>query len=83
MIFSIIIPVYNVEKYLNKCIDSIIHNIDLYKDSCEIILVNDVSTDGSGKICEIYSQNYSFIKLVNKSTADYRMQGMRELKRQR
>ena len=59
---SIIIPVYNVEKYLNECLDSVIEaNIE----NTEIILVNDGSTDNSREICESYSQKYDFIKLVN------------------
>lgn len=46
---SIIIPVYNVEKYVQECIDSIVKQID---KTCEIILVDDGSTDASGNICE-------------------------------
>ena len=44
---SVIVPIYNVEKYLSKCIESIINQT--YKD-LEIILVDDGSTDSSGKI---------------------------------
>lgn len=50
---SIIVPVYNVEKYLDKCLQSII-NQD-YTDF-EVILINDGSTDGSAKICENITQ---------------------------
>lgn len=46
---SIIIPVYNVEKYLQACLDSITCQ---YNDSCEIILIDDGSTDSSGVICD-------------------------------
>ncbi|WDC84197.1 glycosyltransferase family A protein [Caloramator sp. mosi_1] len=46
-------PVYNVERYLSKCIDSIINQS--YKN-LEIILVNDGSVDSSGEICEAYSK---------------------------
>lgn len=46
---SIIVPVYNVEKYLDKCMDSLVHQS--YTD-IEIILINDGSTDSSGSICE-------------------------------
>ena len=52
MKFSIIIPVYNVEKYLNKCINSVIN--PTYKD-IEIILVDDGSTDSSSQICDDFS----------------------------
>lgn len=56
MIFSVIIPVYNVKNYLEKCIDSVLAQ-DL--DDTEIILVDDGSTDGeSGQICDRYAQNH-------------------------
>lgn len=56
---SIIIPVYNTEEYLRRCLDSIA--AQTYKD-IECILVDDGSTDDSGKICDEYSDkgNYSF-----------------------
>lgn len=60
---SIIIPVYNVKNYLNKCIDSILNQS--YKDF-EIILVDDGSTDGSGEICDEYSKMNSKIKVFHK-----------------
>lgn len=48
---SIIIPIYNVESYLKKCIDSVLEQ----SFSCfELILINDGSTDGSGQICQQY-----------------------------
>ena len=50
---SIIVPIYNVEQYLPKCVDSLL-NQDV--DNYEIILVDDGSTDGSGAICDEYSQ---------------------------
>lgn len=53
MIFSILVPVYNVEKYLRQCIESIVQQTE--KDF-ELILVNDGSTDASGMICEEYQQ---------------------------
>lgn len=60
---SIIVPVYNVEKYLEKCIDSIL-NQD-YKNF-ELILVNDGSTDRSLEICKRYLSADKRIKLINK-----------------
>lgn len=63
MILSIIIPIYNSEKHLEKCINSVLnqtyHNI-------EIILVNDGSTDNSGIICEQYAQKYNNVFVIHK-----------------
>ena len=56
---SILVPVYNVEKYLSRCLDSLIHQT--YKD-IEIILVNDGSTDSSAQICQDYINRYRFIR---------------------
>src|SRR5574344_1537841 len=58
MDISVIIPVYNTENYLRKCIDSVIKQQIISK---EIILVDDGSTDSSGKICDEYSRKYPFI----------------------
>lgn len=60
---SVIVPVYNVEKYLSQCLDSIIHQT--YKN-LEIILVDDGSTDFSGLICDNYSQKDKRIKIIHK-----------------
>ena len=62
IVISIIIPVYNVEKWLNKCIDSIL--VQSYKNF-EIILVNDGSTDKSGDICDKYSKEDNRIKVFH------------------
>lgn len=60
---SVIIPVYNVEKYLNKCVDSVISQT--YKD-LQIILVDDGSTDGSSKICDEYAKADIRISVIHK-----------------
>lgn len=60
---SIIIPVYNVEKYLSKCLSSVINQT--YKN-LEIICVNDGSTDSSLKILEEFATNDNRIKILNK-----------------
>lgn len=62
-LISIIVPVYNVEKYLEECIDSILNQT--YKN-LEIILVDDGSTDKSGIICEDYAKIDSRIKVIHK-----------------
>ena len=59
---SIIIPVYNTEKYLRQCLDSVINQT--FQD-IEIILVNDASTDNSAAIIKEYQQKDSRIKPVN------------------
>lgn len=60
---SVIVPVYNVEQYLHRCVNSLINQS--YKDY-EIILVNDGSTDNSGNICDDYAKNYSNIRVIHK-----------------
>lgn len=66
MKFSVIVPVYNVENYLEVAIDSIINQ--KYKNK-EIILVNDGSTDRSGKICDDFAKKYNFIKVTHKKNS--------------
>lgn len=60
---SIIVPVYNVSKYLAKCLDSLLFQ-DLESDEYEIIVVNDGSTDNSGDIAKQYADKYSNIILI-------------------
>ena len=60
---SIIIPIYNVERYLKKCLDSVVRQT---YSNLEIILVNDGSTDDSKKIAEKYIQDDERIILINK-----------------
>ena len=61
VIFSIIIPIYNTQEYLGKCIDSCL-NQSFDKERYEIILINDGSTDNSQKIIDMYSQQYTNIR---------------------
>ena len=61
-LLSVIIPVYKVEKYLRRCLDSIVNQT--YKN-LEIILVDDGSPDNSGKICDEYAQNDKRIKVIH------------------
>lgn len=60
---SIIIPIYNVEKYLAKCLDSVENQ---KYDNIEVILVNDGSTDNSEKIIKQYESKYDNIKYIKK-----------------
>lgn len=62
-LISVIIPVYKVEKYLSKCVESIINQT--YKN-LEIILVNDGSPDNCGEICDEYAKKDSRIKVIHK-----------------
>ena len=60
---SIIIPVYNVEKYIVECLESVVNQT---YENLEIILVNDGSTDNSKEICLEYAQRDQRIKLYSK-----------------
>ena len=77
---SVIVPVYNVEEYLEECLESI--KRQTYTD-IEVILVNDGSTDRSKEICERYCEKDSRFKLVNqenKGLSGARNRGMLESK---
>ena len=63
MLFSIIVPVYNVEDYLSRCVESLINQT--YKD-IEIILVDDGSLDNSPSLCDAYAKIDSRIKVIHK-----------------
>jgi len=63
ILISIIVPVYNIEKYVEQCILSLINQT---YSNIEIILVNDGSTDNSGSICEEYAKRDHRINLINK-----------------
>lgn len=62
MLFSIIIPLYNNEKYIQECIESVINQSE---QSFELIIVNDGSTDKSKEIVEEYKSKHFNIKLIN------------------
>lgn len=63
MLISIIVPVYNIERYISRCIDSIINQT--YRD-LQLILVDDGSTDSSGELCDIYASKDKRIKVIHK-----------------
>ena len=78
LIISIIVPVYNVEKELPRCVKSLINQT--YKN-IEIILVNDGSTDESGNICDKYKKNDLRIKVIHKTNgglSDARNTGLKK-----
>lgn len=63
---SVVIPVYNVEKYLSECLDSVVNQT--YKN-LQIIIVDDGSTDSSGKICDVYAEKDNRITVVHQKNA--------------
>lgn len=64
---SIIVPVYNVEKYLPRCLDSIIRQT--FKD-WECLVIYDGSTDTSGTICDEYARKDNRVKVFHKKNYD-------------
>lgn len=61
---SIIIPVFNIEKYLAACLNSIIHQADT---SLEVVIVNDGSTDNTGNIAANYAQKHNFVTVIHQA----------------
>ncbi len=75
-LISVIIPVYNVEEYLKECVDSVLSQT---YENYEIILINDGSTDSSGKICDEYAEKNDKISVVHKENgglSDARNKGL-------
>lgn len=73
---SVIIPVYNVETYLERCIESLLHQT---YDMLEIIIVDDGSTDKCPDICDRYGKEYASVKVIHKKNgglADARNTGL-------
>lgn len=68
MLFSIVILVYNVETYLDECLHSILSQATEFKGECEVLLIDDGSTDRSGKICDEYLEKYPEIIRVFHNT---------------
>lgn len=65
-LISVIVPVYNAEKYLKRCIDSI---IDQNYPAYEILLIDDGSKDSSGKICDAYEKECVPVKVIHQENA--------------
>ena len=66
-IISVIIPVYNAAQWLQACISSIQSSVSEHVNEVEILLVNDGSTDDSGRICDEYAVSYSNIHVFHKT----------------
>ena len=75
---SVIVPVYNGEKYISQCMDSLLHQkIPLY----EVVIVDDGSTDESGAIADRYAREYPSVKVIhqeNRGVSAARNRGIRE-----
>lgn len=67
IIITVAIPVYNVEKYLERCLDSIVSQVNRVGDLIEVLLVNDGSTDDSLKICQFYKEKYKYIRIIDQT----------------
>lgn len=63
VLLSFVIPVYNVETYLEECLDSILCQTT---DACELVLVDDGATDSSGEICDRYAERDPIVRVVHK-----------------
>ena len=78
-LISVIVPVYNAEKYLQKCLDSILEQT---YQNLEIIIINDGSTDNSGQICQEYEKQDDriiYIEKENSGVSDTRNAGMNRM----
>ena len=62
MFLSVIMPIYNVEKYIEECLNSIVKQ---NAENMEVICVDDGSTDNSGAICDKYAEQYNYFKVIH------------------
>ena len=78
--FSVIIPIYNVENYLEETIDSVINQTIGFNDNIQLILINDGSPDSSEEICERYKKEYPnniiYLKQENSGVSVARNKGL-------
>ena len=78
MFLSIIIPIYNAEKYLKRCIDSILHQ-GLLSQEYEVLLIDDGSMDNSPDLCMEYCNqmpNFRYYRKSNSGVSDTRNMGI-------
>ena len=83
-LFSVVMPVYNVEKYLEESIESLIGQTVGFKENIELILVNDGSPDSCDKICEkyaaLYPENIVYIYQENAGVSVARNRGLERVR---
>lgn len=81
--FSVVIPIYNVEQYLEETIESIINQTIGFKDNIQLILINDGSPDNSGEICKkykkLYPNNVVYIEQENSGVSAARNNGIKHI----
>lgn len=78
--FSVIVPVYNIEEYISQCITSVLEQS--FRDF-ELIIIDDGSTDGSGKICDIFAASDNRVRVLHKDNgglSDARNEGLMNAK---
>ena len=82
--FSVIMPIYNVEEYLEDAIKSVINQSIGFEENIQIVLINDGSTDNSEKICLKYAQDYPeniiYVKQKNEGVSSARNNGLKYAK---
>lgn len=64
ILLSVIVPVYNVEKYLERCLDSLTADLSSFQEA-ELILIDDGSADNSSGICDDYAKRYPFVRVIH------------------
>lgn len=62
---SVIVPIYNVERYIVRCLDSLVKLNSVDGTEIEIILIDDGSTDRSGMIADEYAEHYSMFRVYH------------------
>ena len=79
--FSVVIPLYNVKKYLEDALKSVINQTIGFEKNIQLILVNDGSTDKSERIClkykKLYPENIKYIYQENRGVSEARNEGMK------
>ena len=66
--YSVIIPAYNAEKTIRRCLDSL---VSIIRDDVELLVINDGSGDRTGEICQEYAERYSNVRYFCKERRVY------------